>query len=364
MNDQQNSIKLDKIQALVLFVDLSFKRKVSSNTFKVGILYPLISGILTCQVSPHPRYPHSQWRTVPPQPDRHHWVRTAAQNCSNITRLAIFPQISKYFSKYSNTTRLAIFFQGRILHEGRGTGLPKCFTYQQCRPGAFTSVYSFKIKILVKLDSVSPPPRMATSTLSLQSRRTTSRRTRLLPGVSKIFLSTKSSQRDPRASARCGAGAGRDEHHQCGGGRLRGDHHLHPGGGVQLFLMQFQGGKFGDKWKDWTAVPHRLQPGRTRKVDKEQNHPDPRSTKDFNVAICLHPPRSNMLTPTQANECLARRQMPRSPSRHPGHLHCWGTSTSTSLQFQINPGQLHCWGHPSYYSIKLYSGCADLIPWL
>ena len=125
---------------------------------------------------------------MPPQPDRHHWVRTAAQNCSNITRLAIFPQISKYFSKYSNTTRLAIFFQGRILHEGRGTGLPKCFTYQQCRPGAFTSVYSFKIKILVKLDSVSPPPRMATSTLSLQSRRTTSRRTRLLPGVSKKFL--------------------------------------------------------------------------------------------------------------------------------------------------------------------------------
>ena len=180
----------------------------------------------------------------------------------------------------------------------------------------------------------------------------------------KYFFFTKSFQRDPRASARCGAGAGRDEHHQCGGGRLRGDHHLHPGGGVQLFLMQFQGGKFGDKWKDWTTVPNRLQPGRTRKVDKEQNHPDPRSTKDFNVAICLHPPRSNMLTPTQANECLARRQMPRSPSRHPGHLHCWGTSTSTSLQFQINPGQLHCWGHPSYYSIKLYSGCADLIPWL
>ena len=28
-----------------------------------------------------------------------------------------------------------------------------------------------------------------------------------------------------------------------------------------------QGGELGDKWKDWSAVPNRLQPGRTRKVD-------------------------------------------------------------------------------------------------
>ena len=33
-----------------------------------------------------------------------------------------------------------------------------------------------------------------------------------------------------------------------------------------LLMMQFQGGKPGDKWKDWTSVPNRLQPGRSRKV--------------------------------------------------------------------------------------------------
>ena len=92
-----------------------------------------------------------------------------------------------------------------------------------------------KIKILVKLDSVSQPPRMATSTLSLQSRRTTSRPTRLLQGVKKIFLFTKSFQRHPRPSACRSAGTRRDQHHQCGGGRLRGDHHLHPGGGSATF---------------------------------------------------------------------------------------------------------------------------------
>ena len=95
-------------------------------------------------------------------------------------------------------------------------------------------------KHLVKLDSVSPPSRMATSTLCLQSRRTMSRHTRLLPGIYwKRLLLTKKwetfSQRDSRPSACCSVGTRCNQHHQCGGGRLRRHHHLHPGGDYSHF---------------------------------------------------------------------------------------------------------------------------------
>ena len=99
------------------------------------------------------------------------------------------------------------------------------------------------MKHLVKLNSFSPLPRTATSTLCLQSRRTMSRHTRLLPGVYKWLPLTKSwlwenlSQRDSGPSACCSVGTRCYKHHQCGGGRLRRHHHLHPGGDYTLSIQ-------------------------------------------------------------------------------------------------------------------------------
>ena len=94
--------------------------------------------------------------------------------------IQIFFQIFKYHETGNifpgpDTTRWERNWTTRVFHISAVS--PRCI-----------SSHLFNMKVLVKLGSVSPPPRMATSTLSLQSRRTTSQRTRLLPGVFKRFL--------------------------------------------------------------------------------------------------------------------------------------------------------------------------------